>query len=122
MKTIPIISRRDLLKAFGAAGIVLAAGRSAWPEIGNGLVSFLDVAGAAGITFRHDNAASSEKYLIETMGAGCGWIDYNQDGLLDLYLVNSAATSVYRPLSPCEARFTATMAMALSPTSPPAQV
>ena len=34
------------------------------------------------------------------MGSGCGWIDYDQDGLLDLYLVNSAATKLYRPRSP----------------------
>ena len=45
----------------------------------------------------HDNAASPEKYLIETMGAGCAWIDYDQDGLLDLYLVNGAATKLYTP-------------------------
>ena len=100
MTTILNISRRDLLKGLGSMGISLAMGRSAWPAIGTGPVSFIDVAGAAGITFRHDNAASSEKYLIETMGAGCGWIDYNQDGLLDLYLVNSAATGVYRPAQP----------------------
>jgi enediyne biosynthesis protein E4 len=60
-------------------------------------VKFVDVAQPAGIRFRHDNAASSEKYLIETMGSGCGWIDYNQDGLLDLYLVNGAATRIYTP-------------------------
>ena len=100
MKTFSTISRRDLLKGLGSVSIVLATGRSAWPAIGTGSVSFLDVAGAAGITFRHDNAASSEKYLIETMGAGCGWIDYNQDGLLDLYLVNGAATRAYRPVQP----------------------
>jgi len=60
-------------------------------------VKFVDVAAAAGIHFRHDNAASAEKYLIETMGAGCGWIDYDQNGLLDLYLVNSASTRLYTP-------------------------
>jgi enediyne biosynthesis protein E4 len=60
-------------------------------------VTFVDVAREAGIYFQHDNAASSEKYLIETMGAGCGWIDYDQDGLLDLYLANSAATKLYVP-------------------------
>jgi enediyne biosynthesis protein E4 len=60
-------------------------------------VQFTDVARRSGITFRHDNAASSEKYLIETMGSGCAWIDYDQDGLLDLYLVNGAATRVYKP-------------------------
>jgi enediyne biosynthesis protein E4 len=60
-------------------------------------VTFVDVARSAGITFQHDNAASPEKYLIETMGSGCGWIDYDQNGLLDLYLVNGAATRVYSP-------------------------
>jgi hypothetical protein len=63
-------------------------------------VRFADVTAPAGITFRHDNAASPEKYLLETMGGGCGWIDYNQDGLLDLYLVNSAPTRAYTPTKP----------------------
>ena len=31
------------------------------------------------------------------MGSGCGWIDYDQDGLLDLYLVNGASTRQYTP-------------------------
>src|SRR5215475_239874 len=57
-------------------------------------VRFVDVTGSAGITFRHQNAASPEKHLIETMGSGCAWIDYDRDGLLDLYLVNSAGRSV----------------------------
>ena len=63
-------------------------------------VTFVDVAPRAGISFVHDNAASAQKYLIETMGAGCGWIDYDQNGLLDLYLVNSAATKAYQPKKP----------------------
>lgn len=58
---------------------------------------FIDISESAGIHFVHDNAASEEKYLIETMGSGCGWIDYNGDGLLDLYLVNGAATQVHQP-------------------------
>src|SRR5438105_11012605 len=60
-------------------------------------VRYVDVARSAGISFRHDNAASAEKYLIETMGSGCGWIDYDQNGLMDLYLVNGAATRLYKP-------------------------
>jgi enediyne biosynthesis protein E4 len=60
-------------------------------------VTFTDVARSAGISFQHDNAASPEKYLIETMGSGCGWIDYDQNGLLDVYLVNGTATKVYAP-------------------------
>ncbi|MFZ0958528.1 MAG: CRTAC1 family protein [Candidatus Sulfotelmatobacter sp.] len=101
MKVRSQISRRDLLKCLGSAGIGLAVrpvlrsdSQLASP------VTFVDVARSAGITFRHDNAASPEKYLIETMGSGCGWIDYDQNGLLDLYLVNGAATRVYSPSRP----------------------
>src|SRR5271163_4165941 len=90
-----VLSRRDLLKGLGA---VLAAPRCAWNGAAAPIpVTYVDVAAAAGITFQHDNAASAEKYLIETMGSGCGWIDYDQNGLMDLYLVNGAATCLYTP-------------------------
>ena len=89
------ISRRSLLQSFGiaVAGPHWAA-RTTRARDPNG-VTFVDIATEAGIHFVHDNAASDQKYLIETMGSGCGWIDYDQDGLLDLYLVNGAATSAY---------------------------
>ncbi len=61
---------------------------------------FVDVTRQAGITFRHENAASPQKFLIETMGAGCAWIDYNRDGLPDLYLVNGAETAAFQPRKP----------------------
>jgi enediyne biosynthesis protein E4 len=85
------------MKLMGAALVMYPP---AWAVPVPSPVTFLDVARAAGIRFKHDNAASPEKYLIETMGGGCGWIDYDQNGLLDLYLVNSAATSVYKPAKP----------------------
>lgn len=94
------ISRRDVLRFFGSLGFAFATAPYARPANEGMPVRFVDVTTAAGITFRHDNAASNEKFLIETMGAGCGWIDYNQDGLLDLYLVNSAPTKVYAPYRP----------------------
>jgi hypothetical protein len=98
VKTGTYLSRRDLLKYVGSAGITLAARPLAWPGAQPAsFVNFVDIARRAGITFQHDNAASAEKYLIETMGSGCGWIDFDQNGLLDLYLVNSAATHVYSP-------------------------
>ena len=84
----------------GLAGIVQAARPMAWPLTSQNSVTFVDVARQSGIAFQHDNAASPEKYLIETMGSGCGWIDYDQNGLLDFYLVNSAATPVYKPKQP----------------------
>ena len=53
---------------------------------------FVDVASERGMTFRHRDGRSGERYYIETSGAGAGWIDYDADGDMDLYLINGAAT------------------------------
>jgi hypothetical protein len=63
-------------------------------------VRYTDIRQAAGITFRQDSTQSEEKYYLETMGTGVGWIDYDQDGLMDLYFVQSAATDIYKPAHP----------------------
>lgn len=42
-----------------------------------------------GLDFVHQNSPTSQKYLIETMGGGVALLDYNNDGLLDIFLVNS---------------------------------
>lgn len=41
-----------------------------------------------GLDFTHRNSPTSQKYLIETMGGGVGLLDYDNDGLLDIFLVN----------------------------------
>ncbi|MBC7926502.1 MAG: VCBS repeat-containing protein, partial [Bryobacteraceae bacterium] len=43
----------------------------------------------AGLDFLHRNSPTEQRYLIETMGGGVGLIDYNNDGRLDIFLVNS---------------------------------
>ena len=63
-------------------------------------VHFTDVRQAAGITFQHDATMTEQKNYLETMGNGVGWIDYDQDGLMDLYFVQSAATDWYKPSRP----------------------
>jgi len=45
----------------------------------------------AGIDFRLENFPTEQKFLIETMTGGCAFLDYNADGLLDIFLVNGAA-------------------------------
>src|ERR1035438_6279934 len=63
-------------------------------------VHFTDVRKAAGLDFLQDGTGTDEKYYLETMGTGVGWIDYDQDGLMDLYFVQSAATDIYKPPHP----------------------
>jgi enediyne biosynthesis protein E4 len=53
-------------------------------------VQFTDVAAEAGITFRHENGASPEKYMFETFGSGVGVIDFDNDGWPDLFFANGA--------------------------------
>jgi enediyne biosynthesis protein E4 len=54
-------------------------------------VRFTDVTGAIGIDFRHEHAATSQKYLLETMGGGVALFDYDNDGRLDIFFTNGAA-------------------------------
>jgi hypothetical protein len=48
-----------------------------------------DVSAPAGLVFHHENSPTPRKHLIETMGGGVALLDYNNDGLLDIFLVNS---------------------------------
>ncbi len=50
---------------------------------------FADVTAKAGITFVHENGARGDKLLPETMGGGCALFDYDDDGDLDILLINS---------------------------------
>jgi enediyne biosynthesis protein E4 len=50
--------------------------------------SLADVTAAAGIDFHHNSGAFGAKYLPETMGPGCAFLDYDGDGWLDILLVN----------------------------------
>src|SRR5215467_13731312 len=63
-------------------------------------VRFTDVRESAKITFQQDSTQTEEKYYLETVGTGVAWIDYDQDGLTDLYFVQSAATDLYKPARP----------------------
>jgi hypothetical protein len=57
-------------------------------------VLFEDRREQAGIDFLHQSGRSNEKFLIETMGGGIGLLDYDADGLLDIFFLNSGGLSI----------------------------
>ena len=57
-------------------------------------------ASRSGLHWIHDNAMSEDRHLPETTGPGCAFLDYNNDGWMDIYLVNYGTCDVYRPVQP----------------------
>src|SRR6201993_2544549 len=51
-------------------------------------IQFRDITAQAGIHFAHNNGAFGKKWLPETMGPGCAFIDYDNDGYPDVVLLN----------------------------------
>jgi len=51
-------------------------------------ITFRDITAQAGIRYTHNNGAFGKKYLPETMGPGCAFIDYDNDGWPDILIVN----------------------------------
>ena len=56
-------------------------------KVSNGGPWFEDITVASGIDFHHFDPATTNRNILETMGSGLGWIDYNNDGWLDLFCV-----------------------------------
>jgi enediyne biosynthesis protein E4 len=54
----------------------------------------------SGISWKHVNGRSPQYYLPETVGAGCAFLDYDNDGWMDIYLVNSGRCDFYDPNPP----------------------
>ena len=66
----------------------------------------------------HTAGISPEKYLPESTGAGCAFLDYDNDGWMDIYLVNSGNCDFLRRRARCAMRSTETTGTAPLPTSP----
>jgi enediyne biosynthesis protein E4 len=57
----------------------------------SGPIQFADVTSQVGIQFKHNNGAFGKKYLPETLGSGCAFLDYDNDGWQDILLINSTS-------------------------------
>ena len=69
----------------------------AYADIPQAVIKFTPVTKEAGIQFRHFNGAIGQKHLVETMGGGTAFFDYNNDDYLDIYLVNGAPLTENTP-------------------------
>jgi hypothetical protein len=55
------------------------------------LPQFVDIARQAGVVFHHTNGASPDKHLVETMGSGGLFFDYDGDGWPDIFIVDGGS-------------------------------
>ncbi len=58
------------------------------PAVNAQTITFREITAQAGIHFTHNSGAFGKKWLPETMGPGCAFIDYDNDGWPDILLVN----------------------------------
>ena len=108
------LTRRDFLEALSANLCLCSAGRLLPDLLHPGLSIaknknaeqstlplFEEIpATKSGITWQHVNGRSADYYLPETTGAGCAFLDYDNDGWMDIYLVNSGKCDFYDPRPP----------------------
>jgi enediyne biosynthesis protein E4 len=95
-----LLSRRSLLRGF--------AGYAAWNglqrvarALPNPIYTFEEISPSkSGIHWVHTAGKSPEKYLPETTGPGCAFLDFDNDGWMDIYLVNSGKCDFYTPSRP----------------------
>jgi hypothetical protein len=55
---------------------------------------------ASGIHWVHENAMSESRFLPEALGPGCAFLDYDNDGWMDIFLVNSGPSDFWKPSKP----------------------
>ena len=80
----PIFKPLSVAAAIAGTAAVVVGAQAQLPQ-------FVDVARQAGIVFQHTNGASPEKHLVETMGSGGLFFDYDGDGWIDAFLVDGGS-------------------------------
>jgi enediyne biosynthesis protein E4 len=97
------VSRRRFLQQLAAGACTLVVPMRAWcastPSLSGALFEEVSAA-SSGIHWVHTAGKSRMKYLPESSGAGCAFLDYDNDGWMDIYLVNSGKCDFYSPPMP----------------------
>ena len=96
-----LLDRRAFLRTSAGSALFAAIPRIARAAFPPSPYPFSEVLSSVnGINWRHVAGSSSEKYLPESTGAGCAFFDYDNDGWMDIYLVNSGPCDFYTPPNP----------------------
>ena len=97
------VSRRRFLRMLsaGGAGLVARSPKISWAATEGLRSSFEEIpSSASGISWVHTSGRSPMAHLPETVGAGCAFLDYDNDGWMDIYLINSGPCDFYSPPQP----------------------
>jgi hypothetical protein len=95
------IGRREFLRVLAGTLALPAGARIAAALDSPSSYPFSEVpSSVSGITWTHTAGISPEKYLPESTGAGCAVFDYDNDGWMDIYLVNSGKCDIFTPAQP----------------------
>jgi hypothetical protein len=97
-------SRRKFLITTGGLGLWVLLGAeesrtATLPSSSGALFEEISPAGS-GITWVHENAMSPDRHLPETLPPGCAFFDYDGDGWMDIYLVNTGPCDFFQPSNP----------------------
>jgi hypothetical protein len=82
------VNRRSFLWGMGGLGVASGIDPFALAADSNPGFRFVDITAQAGLQFKHNSGAFGGKYLPETLGSGCAFLDYDSDGWQDILLVN----------------------------------
>src|SRR5258705_754394 len=104
-------TRRQFCSAFGGAAFLAGTNNISWPlkslhqAVKSSPAASNPYSGkvppvARKIPSRHANGRSPDYYLPETTGAGCAFFDFDNDGWMDIYLVNSGKCDFFNPSPP----------------------
>src|SRR5690348_13073751 len=93
-----IFSRRGFLRIGMALGAAKVLPMPALIPQAFGESLFLEIASSScGIAWVHENAMSDNRYLPEALGPGCAFLDFDNDGWMDIYLVNTGPSDFHAP-------------------------
>ena len=70
------------------------------PSTSSPPVTFEDITQKSGIRWVHNNAQSDARHIPEAVGPGCAFIDYDNDGWMDILFINSGSSDFFTPATP----------------------